>query len=215
MHRPIGILVAATVALALATAVLAAPPDKETIALTKAGNAVAAKLLVRKSDLPAGWTGKAAKPNFSGDLGCTSYRPKQSDLVVVGAAAKHWEHQADGLYAQTQVLRTPKMVKLDWQRTVVDRRVLPCIRTGMEKTGKVISFGRIAFARLAYYTAAFQAVIRVSTPAGKRTIFLETIDLGEGRDEIGFSVSGPARDEGVLGGIASQVAEELAPRLHG
>ena len=214
MRPLLGILCAAAVALTVSAGVFAAPPGKETVARTKADDAKAAALVVHKGDLPAGWTGGKAKPNISGDLGCSNYRPKQSDLVLTGAAATHWQRQGAAIYAQVQILRTPKMVKLDWQRTVVDPRVLPCIRKGLATRAKVVSFGRVAFPHLAHYSIALRAVLKVAAQ-GETQVELDTVDIGAGRVEIGFSISGPASEKSALRSVALKTAGTLAKRLHG
>jgi hypothetical protein len=215
MRRIIGIVCAAVVALTAAAAVFAAPPDKETVARTKAGDARATALGVHKGDLPAGWTGGKAKPNITGDLGCSTYRPKQSDLVLTGAAATHWQKHGVALYAQVQILRTPKMVKLDWQRTVVDPRVLPCIRKGLATRTTVVSFGRVAFPHLAHYSIALRAVLKVAAQGGTQEVEVDTVDIGAGRDEIGFVFSGLASEKNTLRSVALKTARALAKRLHG
>src|SRR5262249_55595614 len=108
MHRALVALVAVAVALVFVAAVFASDPTKEKIARTPAGNAEAASLVLKKHDLPAGWAGGTAKPDLSSSLGCSSYKPKQSDLVLIGAAETRWEKGTTRLDSQTEVLRTPR-----------------------------------------------------------------------------------------------------------
>ena len=79
--------VAGGAALVAAAAALA---EKPKIARTPARNAQARALVLRRADLGKGWSGGFNKPNFSSGLKC-SYHPKQSDLVVVGAAETTWD----------------------------------------------------------------------------------------------------------------------------
>ena len=56
---------------------------------------------------------------------CPGFSPKQADLVLNGSRRDHVPPLASGIGFNTvaQVLQTAKMVRLDWQRTVLDA---PC-----------------------------------------------------------------------------------------
>jgi hypothetical protein len=209
---------AAAAALIVVAGVSAGNPAKEKIARTPAGNAEAARVVVKKGDLPTGWSGGAAKPFLSSGLGCSNYKPKQSDLVLIGAAQTEWQKQASGILSETEVLRTPQMVKLDWQRSVTDPRVLPCLRQSFAKSagkgGKLLSFRVVAFPHMATYTKAYRVVMDISTPVGTRAVELEALDLGAGRDEVALAVSGPVAAKASLRRLELQLARRLARRLH-
>ncbi|MFL5900569.1 MAG: hypothetical protein ACJ75S_05165, partial [Solirubrobacterales bacterium] len=66
----------------------AAVADKEQIHLTAAGQQAARAAVMQRSDLggASGWTGGSKKPDLSGGTGCANFQPKQSDLVLIGAA---------------------------------------------------------------------------------------------------------------------------------
>jgi hypothetical protein len=219
MRRLLAIVCAAALALIVVLGVSAGNPTKEKIARTPAGNAEAAQLVVTRTDLPAGWSGGPAKPNLSSSMDCSSYRPKQSDLVLIGAAQTHWEKQGFGLFSETQVLRTPGMVKLDWQRSVTAPQVLPCLRQSFAKSvgkdGRLVSLRVIAIPHLVTYTKAYRVVVDVETPAGKRMIEFDALALGAGRDELTIALSGPSSAGASLQRLALQLARELAARLHG
>ena len=119
------LVTAAGVALVAAGVALA---DKERIARTPAGNARARAEVLRRADLGKGWSGGFKKPDFSSGFRC-SYKPKQSDLVVVGAAETIWDRPTTyEIDSEAQVLRTAAMVRRDWRRTVIAPQVLPCLR---------------------------------------------------------------------------------------
>src|SRR5436190_15583137 len=218
MRRALVAILTAVVALMVATAVLAADPTKEKIARTRAGNAEAAKLVLKKRDLPDLWSGGSVKPDLSSGPTCPKYKPKQSDLVVIGAAETDWTSGANNLFSQTQVLRTPKMVSLDWKRTVADRRVLPCLRASFAKHAakmgeKLVSLRWIAVPRLAAYTKAYRLRLTVvSQPAV--VIAVDALLFGSGRDEVSLIASGPDNEELTSRKLQLRLARRLATRLH-
>jgi hypothetical protein len=86
----VGLLVVVAVGLA---GVGGASADREKVHLTAAGQAAARAVVVRRGDLgTAGqWTGGARKPDLSSTMPCAGYQPKQSDLVLIGAAKTVWK----------------------------------------------------------------------------------------------------------------------------
>ena len=76
------------VVLVAAGAAWASSPSKEKIAYTTAGRAKAKAEVLRRADVGKGWQGGARKPDVSSALPC-SYKPKQNDLVPIGAAATY------------------------------------------------------------------------------------------------------------------------------
>jgi hypothetical protein len=120
---------AAVLAVALVpVATASSPPNKEQVRFTKADQAAARAAVVRKADLGSGWGGGATKPDTSSKMSCPGYEPKQSDLVLTGAAQTVWGRSGVQLQSIAQVLKSPAMVARDWQRTVVDPRALGCLR---------------------------------------------------------------------------------------
>ena len=85
------VLAAGSAALAL---VGVAGADQYQVRLTAAGNAAARAAVVARSDLgsSAAWTGVSKKPDLSSSPTCAGFDPKESDLVIVGAAETDWKH---------------------------------------------------------------------------------------------------------------------------
>jgi hypothetical protein len=214
---PAGIAIAALVALLTAGAGLASSPNQEKIALTPAGNAQAKAEVLRKSDLPSGWKGGAKKPSLSSTMPCSSYHPKQSDLTLVGAAESAFQRSGLQVDSEAQVLKTPKMVQLDWQRTAIDPRVPACLRQGFVKTvgssGKVVSFKSAAFPKVAALTHAFRVVVDVKTANGSVPIEFDVALVGAGRNEITLSLTGPAAAHNSLHTVLVSLARVLAARM--
>src|SRR6266480_2918024 len=110
---------AAGVALAAATAGLAGD-GKEQIRFNAVDQAAARAVLIRRADLgSSGWQGGPVKPDLSTGPTCPNYHPKVSDLVVTGAAESIFHRSVFQLGNIVEILQTRRMVRLDWQRTVL------------------------------------------------------------------------------------------------
>ena len=210
--------VAVAVALIAAGAVLAADPGKEKIALTAAGNARAKNEVLHRADLGKGWSGKFKKPRLPATEPC-SYRPKQSDLTVVGAAESDWNKPLGSvIQSAAQVLRTPAMVRRDWRRTVAAPQVLPCLRQAFKKAlgskGTVVSARRVSFPRVTTYVRAFRMRATVDSGAGVVPIELDLVALGAGRNELNLNFSAIGPERASLRADALRLAQVLAHRMH-
>jgi hypothetical protein len=189
-------VVAVMAAAAVAAEAALADPERKQIKLTAADQAAARAALVRRSDLPGtAWLGGRIKPDLSRTSPCRDYRPKQSDLVLTGAAESSFTRRDARLYVDSQVhmLRTARMVRLDWQRTAVAPRAIRCHRRDVAKTigqnGRLVSFGRIPFPHLTRYAVEYRAVVDVpagNTDAGRWLV--DAVLFGGGRVEMGLDI---------------------------
>jgi hypothetical protein len=129
------VTIASVVTSALATAGLAFAGDgnKQQIRFNAADQSAARAVVLRKSDLGSAsdWKGGARKPDLSAAPSCPNYNPKQSDLVLTGIAETQFSQGTIVFDSEVQVLATPRMVRLDWQRSgsspTFARRVEPCV----------------------------------------------------------------------------------------
>ena len=216
--RIVGAGAVAAAALIVAGAVLAGNPTKETIARTAAGNAQAKAEVVRRADLGPGWKGGFKKPDLSSSMPCTSYKPKQSDLVLIGVAETTFSKPPFAVDSEAQVLRTTSMVRRDWQRTILDPRVIPCLRQGfttaLGSSSKLVSFRRVAFPRTAPLTRAFRAVFSVKTQIGPVPVEIDFVAIGSGRNELSLTLSGPVAAKAELHATEVRLGRLLASRAH-
>ena len=175
----------------------AAVADKEQIHLSAAGQKAARAAVMQRADLggATGWTGGAKKPDLSGGTGCANFQPKQSDLVLIGAAETVFKHPGIEFDSEAQVLETPAMVRLDWQRTVLAPQVLPCLRTNLAKhltaAEHLVSVGRIAFPAISAYTRAYRTIVEVKAAAGTARVFVDLVLVGRGSTEITLTTTAP------------------------
>jgi hypothetical protein len=211
------LLCGAVAAVLVATGVAwASSPSKEKIAYTAAGQAKAKTEVLRQADLGKSWHGGSRKPDVSSALPC-SYKPKQDDLVLIGAAESDWRAQGLEIDSEAQVLRTADMVLRDWRRTVLARQVVPCLRHGFVKslgsTGKLVSFGRTAFPHVAKLTQGFRAVITVKSGSSSVPVEIDVLALGSGRNEITLTLTGLVEVKKALRTVEVRLARLLTSRM--
>jgi hypothetical protein len=209
-------LVAAVVAFALAAAGSAAARDR--IRLTPGGNLAAAAVVLQRSDLgnTAGWSGGPTSPQLSSwwFLACR-YKPRQSDLTMVGAAESLWSRPGVQLETTVQVLKTRAMVRRDWARAVVARQVTPCLRAAARVTGgsaRFVSLRRVDFPRVGDHTRVFRIRVDFPTPGKTVQAFRDLVVLTRGRTEITLALVAPLGASAGLRPIEVRLARLLASR---
>jgi hypothetical protein len=168
-----------------------ASADKPKYGFNAADQAAARAAVIKRADLgtASGWTGGAKKPDLS-QMQCSLYNPKQSDLVVTGAAESDWSH-SPGLEfdSQTEVLQTTRMVALDWKRSVATRYLVPCMKeSGAKELGasiKLVSLRRVSFPHVAPHTSALRMILDVKA-SKTQTIRMvsEMVFMARSRTEI-------------------------------
>jgi hypothetical protein len=213
-RRTITAAAACVAALAAAGAALA---DEIQVHYTAADQAAARAELLRSADLGAGWTRAATKPDLSSDADCGGFNPKQSDLVVTGAAASEFRRTGLDIRSEVHVLRTARMVALDWQRTVVAAQVLACLRQGTAKAvtnpqTRFVSLNRLAFPRVTARTAAFRALMDVTSSGTTVRVLVDIVAIGKGRSELTLMTTAPYAARTALQPAEVRLARILAAR---
>ncbi len=196
-----------------------ASADKPTIHLTAAGQAAARATVLRKADLgtTATWSGGLQKADLSSDLSCKNFDPKQSDLVVVGAARSRWTAPGIQFDNQVQVLRTPRMVQLDWRRSVLSKQLLPCLRSTVARepgvAGHVVSVRLAPFPRVATYTRLVRVLLDVDTANGSVRVMVDTLVFGRRSTEITLTTTAPFEAHAVVEAAEARLARRLSSRI--
>jgi hypothetical protein len=220
--RRIGSRQAAALLGALAAALLlagSAVADKEQIHLTAAGQAAARAAVMHRADLGGvgGWTGGSKKPDLSSGTGCANFKPKQSDLVLIGAAETVFKHPGVEFDSEAQVLQTPAMVRLDWQRTVLAPQVMPCLRSNLEKrltaSERLVSVRRIPFPAISGYTRAYRTTVDIKSTSGTTRVFVDLVLIGRHSTEITLTTTAPMVAEGAVRAAELRLARGLAARV--
>ena len=210
-------LLFALVLLAFGAAASAAnDPGKEQVHLLAADQAAARAAVLRLSDLGPGWTGGPTKPSPSSTPDCAGWHPKQSDLVLTGTAAARFKHPGLEVASDAQVLRTARMVQLDWQRTAVAPQAMACMRSSLAKqspaNAKVVAVKRLSFPQIATYTVAYRVTINVSTAGTTVPVWSDLVLFGRGRTELELTVIAPAAGAATLVAAESRLARLLVAR---
>ena len=209
--------VSVTALVALATAAgVAAGDGKEQIRLNPVDQAAARAVVIRRSDLgTSGWQGGPVKPDLSGPS-CPNYHPKLFDLVITGAAEADFRRGGFAFGSAGEVLKTRRMVALDWRRSVLAPGAVSCLRTtmrnGLGTTAKVISFAKLPFPRLATYVAFFRAAIGVPVQGRTVRLLADIVLVGRGRTELTLSVVGPAAAKTAISAAERRLARSLISR---
>jgi len=215
--RSIGIVVTAG-AVALATAgVVPAGDGKEQIKFNPADQAAARAVVIRRADLgSSGWTGGPTKPDLSSGPRCANYHPKVSDLVLTGAARTTFQNAGFAFDSQSSVLKTKRMVALDWRRSVLAPGAVTCLRhtigKGLGSNAKVVSFRKLSFPQLATYAALFRGVISVSSQGTTVRVLTDLVLVGRNRTELTLTIVGPVSAKSALSASERRLARALIAR---
>ncbi len=210
------VFVPALVALATA-AVVAADDGKEQIRFNAADQAAARAVLIRRADLgSSGWQGGRVKPDLSSNPNCPNYHPKLSDLVITGAAEGRFQRTGFEFDSVGEVLKTRRMVALDWRRSVLAPGAVSCLRRTMSKglgsNAEVVSFAKLPFPRLSTYTALFRGVISVQAGGRRVRVLADVVLVGRSRTELTLSVAGPAAAKTGISAAERRLARILISR---
>lgn len=206
-------------AVVLGTAAALAERGREQIHYKAADQAAARATVLRLSDLSpsTGWTGGRVKPDLSPGPTCPNYHPKQSDLVLTGAAQSSYRRGAVVIGNEIQVMKTRRMVSLDWQREVLAPGTISCQRRDLARSlgssAKVVSFKRIPFPRIAKYSTEFRALVDVSVPGGRTAhLVVDAVLVGRGRSEISLTTVAPAAAKASLAAAERRIARRIVAR---
>ncbi len=220
MRKKLTTIVALALLVGLATAVAAGAGNGERpkIRYNAADQAAAKAAVVRRADLgTGGWRGGATKPDLSPAPTCANYHPKQSDLVLTGAAETTWTSGAQVyLDSETQVLRSARMVLLDWQRTFKAPGALQCFRRVLAKAlgpqAKLVSFKRVSFPRIARYAARFRLVLDEKAGGRKLRYVGDVVVVGRSRTEITLTTIALASKQAAVSAASLRLARTLLGR---
>ena len=216
------LLLAALAACVLAPSASGAPAaagdGRYQVRMTAVGKAVASAASLKRSDIgtASGWKGGPVKPDLSVDPGCPNYHPKHSDLVIVGAAAADFDHAGINFHSESQVLKTAKMARLDWQRSNAPGE-LACARANLMKLStaatRIVSIERMAFPGIGERSGAFRILIDV-TGASREIIRMATdiVFVVRGRTEITLLTTAPLSAMASLKVVEVDLAMKLFSR---
>lgn len=177
--------VACVVGLGLMFVQAALGADKQPTRFNAADQAAAKAVTLKAADLGPGWKGGPKKPDLSQDDKCPT---KVSDLVITGAASSKFQGPGVSVTTESEVLQSPSMVATDWRRSIGNAGVMACIRSEFIKADEagvtVVSFKRVAFPKLAQYTARLRTVLDYDQSGSPVRAVIDMVVIGKGRTEI-------------------------------
>lgn len=196
-------------------------------------------VVLRPSDLPANrlWSDDGVRrPTIFPPLGCPSSPSSRPFPVLTGAAEHVWEAGGSPLGftldSQARVLGSSRMVSRETRPLRSPDEVVRCWRASRRAhapklsrcapretcttADRSISFGRIAFPRVAPLTFALQSVDHYRQQRGSRVVegfrtVTKYVVLAQGRTEIVLTASGPPQAVG--GGLVVRLVRALAARV--
>ena len=192
-------------------------PNREQVRLNPADQTAARNAILRRKDLGSGWTGGAKKPKPPSSINCPGYEPKQSDLVLTGAAEALFMNTGLVVQSDAQVLKTRAMVARDWRRSVGDKRALACMRYVLAKqlppNEQLLSFRPIAFPRLARYVTAVRALVRVRVQGQSVVVVVDVVSVARSRTELTLLMEAPATARAMIRAAEVRLVRALLPRI--
>src|SRR5436190_19056622 len=215
--KPLTVSALAVSALALAPGVFAGD-GKQQIKLTKRDQAAARAVVLRRTDLGStAWQGGAVKPDLSSTPNCPNFHPKVSDLVVTGAAQTTFHRSSLEFSSVAEVLKTRRMVRLDWRRSVVPRAAVPCLRrtlaNGLPRGARIVSFARVPFPHVGTRSSRFQGVIRIDLFGRTTRLVTDIVITFRSRTEITLNAAGPASAARSIAAAEARLARVLVSRV--
>ncbi len=215
---PAFLVAALATALALATAA-AADDGKLQIRLTPAGQAAARAASLTTAELGAGWAGGVEKSTGVPTPLCPTTHARESDLVLTGVAVSSFRNSQAGfsIGSDVQLLRTPEMVRLDWQRTVVRPGVIACLRAQFAadagSSERIASVRKLPFPRVTPYAAAYRIVYQAPGSSKQRGIE-DIVLLARGPMEVSLVLVGPLAGASAAAAGEIRIARALTARTH-
>jgi hypothetical protein len=215
--RTTSALAASTLALVSASSVFAGD-GKQQIKLDKRDQAAARAVVLRRTDLGStAWEGGPVKPDLSSTPSCPNFHPKVSDLVVTGAAETAFQRSSLEFSNVVEVLKTRRMVRLDWRRSVVPPGAVPCLRrtlaNGLPPSARIVSFARVPFRHVGTRSARFRGVIRIDVFGRTARLVTDIVITFRSRTEITLNAAGPASAARSISAAETRLARVLVSRV--
>jgi hypothetical protein len=136
--------------------------------------------------------------------------------VLTGAARTSFQNTGFAFDSQSNVLKTKRMVALDWRRSVLAPGAVTCLRQtigeGLGSNAKVVSFRKLPFPQLATYAALFRGVIGVSSQGKTVRVLTDLVLVGRSRTELTLTIVGPVSAKSALSAAERRLARALIAR---
>ena len=213
------LLAFAAAALVVASAALAADSTDPKIKLSKADQALAAKLVLRFTDLGAAWSGGAEKPSSLKIPVCPSNQPNNSDLTVTGHAESRLNLQTAATQVDTDVLifkRANQVAKLV-SRVIQSPSIGDCLRYDLIKSigGQgvtIVGVSQVPVAKAGDHAALFRVTLSVKSGSKTVPVFSDFLYVSQGRAQYFVNIVAPGAIKSELAGLENGIAKRLAAK---
>jgi hypothetical protein len=188
-------LCAAVVGVFLASLLVASFALADNVRIVTADQNAARLMVVQRVDLGSvpGWVGGAVQLSPSSKIPCAPFEPTPGGLVLTGVAGSFFRNTGLQFDSRAQVLKTERLVRLDWSHNVTPRAALGCLRKNftshLRETERLVSFGRVGFPRIGDQTAAFRAVVDLTAPGQRVRLMVEIVLFSVGRAELNLTTT--------------------------
>jgi hypothetical protein len=196
--------------------------------LTKAGQATARSVVLKRADLGSGFTSVARPKDQHLPKGARCGALDETDLTVTGDAASPDFRYAQGAAFVTvgstaQVYRTLREANASWNRGTTAQTTTclgDIIRLSAGRGQKItlVSAKKITFPSVSPKTAAYRFVLTITYPGNQRVrAYVDAVILQHGRIQSGLlftsigSPIGAADRVAIAGVVASRMAKASAP----
>ena len=213
------LLAVAGAALVVASAALAADSTDPKIKLSKADQALAAKLVLRFTDLGAAWSGGAEKPSSLKIPVCPSNQPNDSDLTVTGHAESRLNLQTAATQVDTDVLifKSAKQVAKLVGRVIESPSISDCLRYDLIKSvgGQgvtIVGVSQVPVAKAGDHSALYRVTLSVKSGSKTVPVFSDFLYVSQGRAQYFVNIVAPGAIKSELPSLENRIAKRLAAK---
>jgi hypothetical protein len=213
------LLAVAAAALVVTSAALAADSTDPKVKLSKADQALAAKLVLRFTDLGAAWSGGAEKPSSLKIPVCPSNQPNNSDLTVTGHAESGLNLQTAATQIDTDVLifKSAKQVAKLVSRVIDSPSVSDCLRYDLIKSvgGQgvtIVGVSQVPVAKAGDHSVLYRVTLSVKSGSKSVPVFSDFLYVSEGRAQYFVNIVAPGAIKSELPSLENRIAKRLAAK---
>ena len=213
------LLAVAGAALVVASAALAADSTDPKIKLSKADQALAAKLVLRFTDLGAAWSGGAEKPSSLKIPVCPSNQPNDSDLTITGHAESRLNLQTAATQVDTDVLifKSAKQVAKLVGRVIESPSISDCLRYDLIKSvgGQgvtIVGVSQVPVAKAGDHSALYRVTLSVKSGSKTVPVFSDFLYVSQGRAQYFVNIVAPGAIKSELPSLENRIAKGLAAK---
>ena len=213
------LLAFAAAALVVASAALAADSTDPKIKLSKADQALAAKLVLRFTDLGAAWSGGAEKPSSLKIPVCPSNQPNDSDLTITGHAESRLNLQTAATQVDTDVLifKSAKQVAKLVGRVIESPSISDCLRYDLIKSvgGQgvtIVGVSQVPVAKAGDHSALYRVTLSVKSGSKTVPVFSDFLYVSQGRAQYFVNIVAPGAIKSELPSLENRIAQRLAAK---